>query len=231
MASKAAYWSRQPNFGDQLTRVLLGSLAGIHVRFAKAGSAELFAVGSIAEYIPPGYTGTVLGTGKMHAATVLDLSRARVLALRGPLTAEGSGADCALYGDLGLLLRRVAPPLTGEHPLGVLPHFKDKDLAGRWSKRGNLFIDAEQDPLKVTRAAARCERIVTSSLHGVILADTLGIPVRWEPSPEVYGGGFKFHDYNMGLHGERMPEHEWRTADQATIETRVGDLFTVMVTV
>jgi len=46
---------------------------------------------------------------------------------------------------------------------------------------------------------AKCRRIVTSSLHGTIVADSFGIPRQVELPPrllqEKEGGSFKYNDY------------------------------------
>lgn len=50
-----------------------------------------------------------------------------------------------------------------------------------------------------------CERIVSTSLHGVIVANAYGIPARWavvsDASEAISGDGTKFEDYfrSVGL--------------------------------
>lgn len=219
MKTIKAYWSRTNNFGDTLTKILLEKLFSVKVEFAKAARAELFGVGSLIEYIPKGFSGTVLGTGQMHRKTKPNLEHANVIALRGPLTGEAP-----VYGDLGLLCNLLAPPRRLKFGLGVVPHFCDKQLVRDESKYGNLEIDITGPFDEVMERFSACERIVTSSLHGIILADALGIPRRWEDSPAVYGQGFKFADYALGMGIPCVPG-KWHEADQRIIRNKTIELY------
>jgi hypothetical protein len=66
-------------------------------------------------------------------------------------------------------------------------------------------IDVRREPEAVFRDVAACESILSSSLHGLITADSFGIPSAWiELSSKVLGDGFKFRDYfsSIGIRHE-----------------------------
>ena len=205
-----AFWDQDQggrNFGDALTAVLFEHMLGVRLEWSEPEAADVFGVGSLAEAIPVGFTGIVFGTGKMFAHTALDLSQARVLALRGPLTAEDSGADCDLLGDPGLLVRDLPWGKVAPRDLGTawLPHYVDERSGVGYR------IDILGGVPAVLDEVARCERIVTSSLHGLVLADAFGIPSLWDPCPAVAGEGFKFRDY-AASYGETIRPGVWRMA-------------------
>lgn len=193
-----AYWYRRvPNFGDLLTEWLLAKY-GIEAEWAPPRRAEFVGVGSILQALPPRWSGTVWGAGHIkHRATL----SAHILALRGPLTGEAP-----LYADPGLLAGRDVS-VTAEHPTGVIAHY-----IAPLAVDGHQ-IDVQADPDTVIREAAKCERITSSSLHGLIVADSLGIPNRWIHEPRVVGDGFKFRDYAAAF-GETIEPGVWRLAPQ-----------------
>jgi hypothetical protein len=61
-------------------------------------------------------------------------------------------------------------------------------------------IDVRREPEAVFRDVAACESILSSSLHGLITADSFRIPSAWAGlSDKVIGDGFKFRDYFSSL--------------------------------
>lgn len=66
-----------------------------------------------------------------------------------------------------------------------------------------LLIDVDRSANEVVHDIARCNMIASSSLHGLIVADSLGLPSIWlKLSDDVAGDGFKFHDYSSALDTE-----------------------------
>jgi hypothetical protein len=60
--------------------------------------------------------------------------------------------------------------------------------------------------MSVVKAISECKLILSQSLHGLIVADALGIPNVWiEPSSKMIGGEFKFHDYFSTIECVKVP--------------------------
>lgn len=206
---RAYWWRGKPNFGDALTPLILARL-GLEAEWASVWEADFVASGSVLTHLPPGWAGTVWGTGKARKTDRLQLANARILALRGKLTAANVPGRYAL-GDPGLLASLVAEP-SEEVELGIVPHWEDRHLVKAW--KGEV-IDVKADPETVIRQIARCKRIVSSSLHGIIVADALGIERRWAWFAKVQGQGFKFRDY-ASVVGAFEP-NEWSRANERNV--------------
>lgn len=209
------HWSRsKPNFGDWLSPALCEVLSGRRVEYAPAERADLFAVGSLFDRIPRRWLGRrvdVWGTGSI-APGKPRRSRHRYHALRGPLTAGLLlGQEVAALGDPGLLAELLLPPqpVAKRHTLGIVPHYKDAglpavaELAGHFPS--SLVIDVFESPELVISRIRSCHYVVSSSLHGIVVAHGLGIPAAWmELSDAVRGGGWKFRDHYAAL-GQEAP--------------------------
>lgn len=212
------------NFGDALTAVLFERLVGVRLDLVSPDRAQLYGVGSIAHRIPEGYTGWVWGTGYMWATQRGDLRTARVQAVRGAYTATAGRLDPTrvLLADPGLLAPSVVPARPRvRHRLGVAAHYADKDLRRRFRGRP---IDVLAGVDHVVEHVIECRRIVSSSLHVLILADALGIENRWEPSDAVIGHGHKFRDYASAYRGGSIRPGEWRLADQDQVAEKAEAL-------
>jgi len=203
---KAYYWNKKANFGDALTALLLKRFTRLDTQWAEPDKAQLVMVGSVLEQLPTNWSGVIAGAGKLHEKTVLDFPKAKILAVRGPLTAKGLKGDFAL-GDPGLLADELVQLEDKQYDLGVIPHWTDHTLEfdKRFLKYNPKIIRVGDDPLEVIREIGRCKKIVSSSLHGIILADAFGIPRRIEISPRALthshqeGGLFKWRDYSLSL--------------------------------
>ena len=234
-APSAFYWNARYNFGDQLSPVILDHFLNLPVEWAPAAKASYVCTGSVLDVLPEDWDGTVIGSGKLHAR-YQSLTKARVLALRGPLTAaftKTSTNDFAL-GDPGLLANElVSTRQTIE--LGVVPHWSVNELFDREVAKARRYryalptlISARQDVLEVIRQIGSCKKIVSSSLHGIIVADSFGIPRRTETfarmtSPHE-GGTFKFNDYALSI-GLDLKFGQLQQADPGRIDRIRFELF------
>ena len=151
-------------------------------------------------------------TGVWDDEDVAPMRRLIFHALRGALTRDqlvklgllAETADVAL-GDAGLLASFLLERKPAKRYFcGIVPHVADaglpcvQELCGKI--KNAVVINVREDPLKVIEQLAACELILASAMHGLIMADALGIPNQWVRFSEHAqiggrGGRFKFHDY------------------------------------
>ena len=132
----------------------------------------------------------------------------RFLAVRGEmskdrverLTGRKLGADFPT-GDGGILTAQLFDkPIHKRCELGIIPHFSEQD-APAFQKLLSLspnakLIDITGDVMETCEMIASCEYILSSSLHGLIIADSFGIPnLHVKATDRMRGDGFKFMDY------------------------------------
>jgi pyruvyltransferase len=200
------------------------------VHWAPAKEADLVCVGSILEALTPSWKGLIVGSGKLRETSVINVPKATILALRGPLTAKGIPGDYAL-GDPALLANELVT-VDKQYNLGIVPHWSDTTLETRFQSFDPHIIRPSGDPCEVLREIGRCRKIVASSLHGIIVADAFGIPRRIEMTPlfEREGGDFKFRDHNAAV----GVEHEIGLTQEApryVVQDRQQVLYEVMESV
>ena len=196
----AYWWDGHHNFGDALTPWLLRHYGRIAVHTAP-GDAALAGVGSILEQLPREFSGVVWGSGLLYGIKI-DLPHAEYAAVRGHLTKRVQGIERPVaLGDPGLLVSRHLARPSRRWTLGVVPHgiHDDHPLLLEWASRypkDVRIIGTRASVASVTRDIARCEAVISSSLHGVVVADSFGIPNAWfELHPALWGGSFKFADH------------------------------------
>jgi hypothetical protein len=208
---KTYWWKEVPNFGDALTPLLLKHFSNQDAVWDTISRAKLICIGSILEHVPPLWDGYILGSGRLHEGSRLQLQQLRsgitvnVLAIRGPLSAKGIPGSYAL-GDPALLANELVGYQEKKWDLGIVPHWQDAELADKFEgliqePYTTIVIKPTEDPLDVLRKIGACRKIVTSSLHGMIIADSFGIPRRVELCAAMKrdGGNFKFRDYSASI--------------------------------
>lgn len=212
---KLHWWNRGPragNFGDELSRWLVERLSGQSVEWAPVLQADLIAIGSLLEphFVARGswsdFSGAVWGAGRMASTGTIDLRKAHIAAVRGRQTLGAiTTADPKpiAIADPALLVHRYLSRGRGIR-LGIVPHhsecghpFFQTPLCTRSDAR---VIDPCAGVDVVLEALSHCEYILSSSLHGIVVADALGIPNGWlrlgTGRERAMGyAPFKYHDY------------------------------------
>jgi pyruvyltransferase len=142
------------------------------------------------------------------------LDRATFAAVRGELTKKTLKLDSTIpVGDFGLLadrlLNKKGAVTVKKYQVGFVPHYVDyynpwfANMANQL-KNECCIIDVQNKPESVISQISNCHVIVSSSLHGIIVADSLNIPNIWiQLSDKVIGDGFKFYDYNSAIDYEQ----------------------------
>lgn len=108
-----------------------------------------------------------------------------------------------IYGDLGLLfLYLLEKKVSKRYKLGIVPHKYDyynpliNCLLDKFSR--STLIDLRMPPLETLEKIAQCETIVSSSLHGLVAADSLDIPnkrIKLSNHGFDFNVDYKFDDY------------------------------------
>lgn len=227
--TSAFWWLGRPNFGDWLNPLLLKRFADIDVEWKPAADADILCVGSVMESVKADWAGYVAGIGKLHEGTDAHahLRGAKVLGLRGPLTAQGVKGNYVV-ADPGLLADELVQP-NKEFNLGIIPHWSDKRTWSKFEQYSPLIIKATDDPLEVVRQIGSCRKIITSSLHGLIVADAFAIPRRIEYSETLdrEGGLFKFQDYMASIN-MKLELGVTQQAPRYRIEDMQAELFDML---
>ena len=192
------WWDGHPNFGDALTPWVLARY-GITAVHTPLSQARAVGIGSLVDQLPGDFEGVIWGSGLLHEVET-RLPQARALAVRGPLTRDLLGLDeGTVLGDPGLLVGRHFSRSARRWRLGVVPHglhHANPALERLVRHTSVRTIDVRATPSVVMGQIARCGAILTTSLHGLIVADALGIPAVWtQLEPALWGGDFKFRDY------------------------------------
>lgn len=196
------YFRRVDNIGDIVSPNVVAHVANSHTRLSSEG--EHLAIGSILA----GATArtVVWGTGVMDGAQ--DLSRlvpSNIYAVRGKLThkavkAAGISVGDIPLGDPGVFAPELFPHrVANKYRIGLIPHYVDRPhpwLVKSAQEEGVIVLNVHDKPADFFTALRSCTTILSSSLHGLIFAESVGLPNLWiKLSDRVVGSGYKFRDW------------------------------------
>lgn len=221
------FWCLSPNFGDALSPWLAARISGTDVAYVPSESRirKHLIGGSMLNHADDAMI--VWGSGLASMGDGCD-ARADVRAVRGPLSqmvARKWKMDVpSVYGDPALLLPRLLPP-AAEQPyrFGIVPHYLDLQfVVSSWDYRHPevLVIDPLQPVETVVRQITTCQRILSSSLHGLIVAGAYGVPAARVTFGAILGGdGMKFADYSLSVGLPVSDAVRLDTRESLTVET------------
>jgi pyruvyltransferase len=204
---KMFWWNEQPNFGDSLNPIILKRLFNVETEWADMHNADLVGAGSClqwvaAETIKRPREIHIWGAGYMYdKEPAVHCKQVVFHAVRGNNTRNYSDLNKIALGDPGILSSLLFnKPITKKHKVGIVPHLwnqnddKLRDIKRLY--RHVKIIDVCDPPMTVLEQIASCDFIYSSSLHGLIVADSFGIPNQWVTfTKPLFGGDWKFNDY------------------------------------
>lgn len=222
------YWQQTSfvNFGDYLSVKLIERITGEPVKIFKKkrfnNEKKMLAIGSILVFALD--DDIIWGTGlngKRTDRSHFNFTNLDVRAVRGPLTRqflmETFQIDCPeIYGDPALLIPYFFPEFERKnnprYEYIIIPHYSEKQF---FPKELYPHVVYPTDPWdEVIEKITDSQFVISSSLHGIIVAEAFGIPARLlkitDNEPLL-----KYQDYYLGTN---RPYFQYATSIQEALE-------------
>jgi pyruvyltransferase len=202
------YWNPRKfvNFGDYLSLKLVQRIVGQPINTQiKESQKKLLAIGTILSKASNNDVMWGSGARRTNLNNCLPrLTSLDIRAVRGPLTRkfimENLNINCPeIYGDPALLFPYFFPEFkkkkTPSNDYIIIPHLTEQKL---FPKTKYLNVVYPTDPWdQIIKKILNSKFVISSSLHGIIIAEAYGIPARFlritENEPI-----FKYIDYYLG---------------------------------
>jgi len=226
MKLRLYYDNTLPNFGDALSLYIAEKLYGPSEYASKTRCNAVFLGSLLGRFfaasfhkkirwvlrpftlaLPPaiiwgaGYI-EIWGRDKMTLYRKLDVRACRGYLTLARLRREKHAiiADDVVCADPGLLAGKLIDTSEEKktYTLGIIPHYVDKSapILQKIQVNNAIEIDIQLPPDEFMKKVAACEGIISSALHGLVAADSLGIPnIRMVCSDKIAGGDYKYDDY------------------------------------
>ena len=195
------YWDESNNLGDTLSPIVVEYMLkqqGLSLTQNVSGKKHLYAVGSV---LTAGIQdATVWGSGVLNAKLSYRLEKRMldVRAVRGPVTRAilmDYGYDVPeVYGDPAIIMPEIykAVPLKNRKKYGLITH-KDYILNEKYEENEIARLNICTDDYKsFLDQLVSVDVVISSSLHGIILAEAYGVPaILLKPQVDIV----KYYDY------------------------------------
>lgn len=225
------WWDTKSNFGDTIGPWLVSAVTGlrpVNRKWVQQDVPALFTVGSVIGHLKvPGEhiwgSGLIGKPGPTKLDQLRNVPPAQIHAVRGKWTREVLIGELGwsvpeVYGDPALLLPRfyAAPSAKPNPKIALVPHYKHKkDFAGI-PRSGAILVDVADGLESVVDQISTSSAVLSTSLHGLIIAQAYGIPWVWIRVEDKRLGGdtFKFEDFFSLLNRDEV----------ATVDLSINEL-------
>lgn len=236
-ATPLFYWDGVPNFGDTIGPYLVSKITKKPVfNILNKKVAGFMAVGSILQLIDRKNM-VVWGSGLIDEPSdelIKDLKKykPKILSLRGKQTAKflrSAGIDIPdenTYGDPALALPRFyQPKITQKRRIGLCPHYIHKHyfLSDNIDNEKFNIIDVQLDMKNVINQICSSDVCVSTSLHGLIIAQAYNIPWVWLEicDENLAGNDFKFKDFFSTIDQNQVSHVKTTLAELSNLDFEV----------
>jgi len=214
--------------GLPLSRYSIKSLPLVFDKHALSGD-YVISVGSIIGW--GNGKRTVWGSGILFKDEKID--NANFLAVRGSYTQnrlDELGYNVPnVIGDPALLLPLVyESDVRKKYELGLIPHHTQYEHFKNYreNKRGLIVINLLDDIERIIDQINSCKYVISSSLHGLIVAHAYNIPALWYYYPHIEwrGEDVKFLDYFSSVGIEEYSPFRLKEKEEFSIYDEIDNI-------
>lgn len=170
------------NFGDDLSHVIVEKILGRPVAFRSFNSNRklLLAAGSILHYAREG--DVIWGSGfRENPMNENRFKNLDIRAVRGPLTREfllKKGIKCpTVYGDPAVLMSTLFPEYKRKEPIYDYIIIPNMGEIAYFKSYKNVVLPT-LPWREIVKKMMESRLVISSSLHGIIVAESYGVPTR-----------------------------------------------------
>ncbi|AIZ65043.1 hypothetical protein PK28_05825 [Hymenobacter sp. DG25B] len=220
------YWRPQhtlaQNFGDHLSKMIVARILSqreFSLEEETPHAHKMFAIGSIMQLAKDDETIWGSGVNGCYKPEDHTFKRLDVRAVRGRLSAEylrARGIQVPeVYGDPALLLPYIFPTKfkrESKRKYAVIPHHTEEKMLAQ--QKVQNVISPMGSWNKIISQILEADFVISSSLHGIIVAEAYGIPSRYlriSNNQDL----FKYNDY---MSGTGRGEIEFATSVEQALE-------------
>jgi pyruvyltransferase len=197
------YWKyseNQDNVGDKLSHIIINYVSKKRIDSVYENNNyknKILSIGSILHLAKD--NDIIWGSGIRTYEHKYNFKNLYVYLVRGPLTKkflESKNIKCPNnFGDPGLLCSKyISRNKIITDKIGIVPHFTQLDKYRNLDNRFKIISPLLPYDIFINELTS-CKTIISSSLHGIIIADSYKIPNYWLYKNKLNEGTLKFKDY------------------------------------